>query len=95
MITRLVRPGTPGWDQEPFTAQGSFEVSLRLSDGRTVSTGKPASGTEPAGPFLRMNGGGGSSRYNQTRWWAWPLPFTCTGAFPTSLRRPDPVTDLQ
>jgi hypothetical protein len=73
-VTRLVRPGSPGWDQEPFTAQGSFEVSLQLSDGRTVSTGKPPGDTEPAGPFLRMNGGGGSSHYNQSRWWAWPLP---------------------
>jgi hypothetical protein len=74
VITRLVRPGTPGWDEEPFTAQSLFEVSLRLSDGRTVLIGRPPGGAEPAGPFLRMNGGGGSSHYNQTRWWAWPLP---------------------
>jgi hypothetical protein len=74
VITRLVRPGTPGWDEEPFTAQSRFEVSLQLSDGRTVSTGRPTGDTEPAGPFLRGNGGGGSSHYNQTRWWAWPLP---------------------
>jgi hypothetical protein len=74
VVTRLVRPGTPGWDQEPFTAHSLFEVSLLLSDGRLVSTGRSPGGTEPAGPFLRMNGGGGSSHYNQTRWWAWPLP---------------------
>lgn len=73
-VTRLIRPGTPGWDQEPFTAHTSFEVSLQLSDGRTVSTGRPSGDTEPAGPFLRGTGGGGSSHYNQTRWWAWPLP---------------------
>ena len=74
VITRLVRPGTPGWDQEPFTAQSLFEVSLRLSDGREVSTGRPSGSNEPTGPFLRMHGGGGSSHYNQTQWWAWPLP---------------------
>ena len=74
VVTRLVRPGTPGWDQEPFTAQSLFEVSLRFSDGRTVSTGRPAGGAEPAGPFLRMQGGGGSSHVNQMRCWAWPLP---------------------
>ena len=73
-VTRLVRPGTPGWDEEPVTAQSRFEVALRLSDGREVSAGRPPVGTGPAGPFLRMNGGGGSSHYNQTRWWAWPLP---------------------
>jgi hypothetical protein len=74
VITRLVRPGTPGWDEEPFMAQSLFEISLRLSHGRTVSTGRPADGTEPAAPFLRRYGGGGSSHYNETRWWAWPLP---------------------
>lgn len=74
VVTRLIRPGTPGWDQEPFAAHRSFEVSLQLSDGRTVSTGKPPGDAEPAAPFLRMNGGGGSSHYNQSRWWAWPLP---------------------
>ena len=52
----------------------AHEVSLRFSDGRTVSTGRPPGGAEPAGPFLRMHGGGGSSHFNQMRWWAWPLP---------------------
>jgi hypothetical protein len=74
VINRLVRPGTPGWDQEPSMAQSSFEVSLRLADGRMVSTAKPPGGIEPAGPFLRGNRGGGSTHYNQTRWRAWPLP---------------------
>lgn len=41
VITRLVRPGTLGWDEEPFMAQSRFEVSLRFPDGRTVSTGRP------------------------------------------------------
>jgi hypothetical protein len=74
VVTRLIRPGTPGWDQEPFAAHRSFEASPQLSDGRTVSTGKPPGDAEPAGPFLRLSGGGGCSHYNQSRWWAWPLP---------------------
>lgn len=74
VVTRLVRAGTPGWDEEPFAAHRSFEINLQLSDGRTVSSGRPPAGAEPAEPFLRLSGGGGSSHYNQSRWWAWPLP---------------------
>jgi hypothetical protein len=73
-VTRLIRPDTPGWDQEPFAAHGAFEVSLRLSDGRTVSGGRPSGDTEPAEPFLRPAGGGATSHHSQQRWWAWPLP---------------------
>jgi len=81
-VTRLIRPGTPGWDQdpepgvpgEPFAAHRSFEISLQLSDGRMVISGRPSASSEPAEPFLRLTGGGGSSHYNQLRWWAWPLP---------------------
>ena len=74
VVTRLIRADTPGWDQEPFTAHGSFEVSLRLSDGRTVDGGRPRGDAEPAEPFLRPAGGGATSHYSQQRWWAWPLP---------------------
>ena len=81
-VIRLIRPGTPGWDEdpepgapgEPFAAHRSFEISLRLSDGRTIGSGRPSGDSEPAEPFLRQQGGGGSSHYNQSRWWAWPLP---------------------
>ena len=81
-VTRLIRPGTPGWDEdpepgapgEPFAAHRSFEISLQLSDGRTVISGRPHGDAEPAEPFLRQHGGGGTSHYNRSQWWAWPLP---------------------
>jgi hypothetical protein len=74
VVTQLIRPDTPGWDQEPFAAHGEFEVSLRLSDGRVVHGGGPGRDTEPTEPFLRPTGGGATSHYSQRRWWAWPLP---------------------
>ena len=74
VVTRLIRPDTPGWDQEPFAAHGEFEMSLRLSDGRTVTGGRFRGDAEPAEPFLRPAGGGATSHYSQQRWWAWPLP---------------------
>lgn len=81
-VTRLIQPGTPGWDEdpfpgalgEPFAAHRSFDISLQLSDGRTVASGRPHGDCEPAEPFLRPRGGGGSSHYNHSRWWVWPLP---------------------
>ena len=78
-VTRLIRQRTPGWDEdsepgEPFAAHRSFEIRLQLSDGRTVTAGRPPAIPEPAEPFLRPTGGGGSSHFNQLRWWAWPLP---------------------
>lgn len=81
-VTRLIQPGTPGWDEdpepgapgEPFAAHRSFEISLQLSDGRTVISGRPHADVEPAEPFLRQHGGSGTSHYNHSRWWAWPLP---------------------
>ena len=95
-VTRLIQPGTPGWDEDPvpgatgnrFAAPPSFEVSLRLSDGRTVTGGRPDGDSEPAGPILRRRGGGGTSHYQHHRWWAWPLPpggpldFICPGPTP-------------
>jgi hypothetical protein len=81
-VTRLIQPGTPGWDEdpvpsargEPFAAHRPFDISVQLSDGRTVVSGRPQGDCEPTEPFLRPRGGGGTSHYNQSRWWAWPLP---------------------
>jgi hypothetical protein len=81
-VTRLIRPDAPGFDEDPVPGsprgmvaeRQSFQVSLLLSDGRTV-TGGPAPGDdEPTGPILRSNGGGGTSHCLVMRWWAWPLP---------------------
>jgi len=77
-ITQLVRPDHPGFDPDPvagaISGPLSFEISLRLSDGLTVTTGKSPGDAEPDGPILRRRGGGGTSHYRQMRWWAWPLP---------------------
>jgi hypothetical protein len=89
-VTRLIRPGVPGVDEDlpsprdtpagrraladRLMDQRYFQLSLQLSDGRTViSDGHPGD-TEPPGPVLRRRGGGGSSHFQQLRWWAWPLP---------------------
>jgi hypothetical protein len=81
-VTRLIRPDLPGWDQDPgpgaprvmFVDRQGFQISLRLSDGRVLTTGNPPGDAEPAGPILRSRGGGGTSHYTLSRWWAWPLP---------------------
>jgi hypothetical protein len=77
-VTALIHPGRPGFDAE--TPGGSrpahkpYQISLRLSDGRTVISGRPKGDSEPAGPILRPRGGGGTSHSQHTQWWAWPLP---------------------
>jgi hypothetical protein len=64
-VTALIHPGRPGFDAE--TPGGSrpahkpYQISLRLSDGRTVISGRPKGDSEPAGPILRPRGGGGTS----------------------------------
>jgi hypothetical protein len=88
-VTLLIRPGTPGWDEIPAPgwdegpapgatgdrfARPSDEISLRFADGRMVTSRRPHDDTEPTGPILRPRGGGGSSHYQNHRWWAWPLP---------------------
>ena len=79
-VTRLIRPDVPGFDTDVpappgmVLAQESFQISLQLSDGRTVISDWPYGDAEPAGPILRPRGGGGTSHYQLTRWWAWPLP---------------------
>jgi hypothetical protein len=79
-VTHLLRPGAPGFDAEVPTPEGMvlahepFQISLQLSDGRQVISERPHGDAEPTGPILRPHGGGGTSHYQLTRWWAWPLP---------------------
>jgi hypothetical protein len=73
-VTQLIRPDAPGYDDDtdrpPYV-----QLSLRLSDGRTVTVERPTlEETEPASPILRRRSGGGTSHYHLMRWWAWPLP---------------------
>jgi hypothetical protein len=77
-VTALIHPGAAGFDAE--TPEGRmlthqpYQISLRLSDGRTVTSDRPHSDSEPTGPILRPRGGGGTSHCEHSRWWAWPLP---------------------
>jgi hypothetical protein len=76
-VTCLIRPGAPGFDTYPpsgMPAHGSFQISLQLSDGRKIISARPQGDSEPAEPILRPRGGGGTSHYQLSRWWAWPLP---------------------
>jgi hypothetical protein len=81
-VTRLIRPDAPGFDDDPvpgaprgmLAERQSFLISLQLSDGRMVTSGKPHGDAEPTGPILRSRGGGGTSHCLLSRWWAWPLP---------------------
>ena len=81
-MTRLIRPDLLGWDEDPvpdapramLTERQGLQISLQLSDGRVVTSGKPPVDAEPTEPILRSRGGGGTSHYTLSRWWAWPLP---------------------
>ncbi|MGD0606524.1 MAG: hypothetical protein ABSA53_23440 [Streptosporangiaceae bacterium] len=81
-VARRIRPGTPGLDQDPapmtlgrdLNGPPSFQLSLRLADGRTVADGRSPGDAEPTGPVLLPRGGGGTSHSQLLRWWAWPLP---------------------
>jgi hypothetical protein len=81
-VTRLIRPDAPGFDHDPVpgTPRGtlaerqSFQVSLQLSDGRIVTSGRPLVDADPTEAILRSRGGGGTSHYLLMRWWSWPLP---------------------
>jgi hypothetical protein len=82
-VTRLIRPDALGFDEDPvpgapggmLAALQPFQFSLQLADGRTVTSGRPHHGdAQPTEPILRSRGGGGTSHYLLTRWWAWPLP---------------------
>jgi hypothetical protein len=59
----------------PVQHGGSFSGKvLQLSDGRSVTGGRPHGDAEPTRPILRPRGGSGTSHYQHSRWWAWPLP---------------------
>ena len=77
-ITALIHPGAPGFDAETpgggMLAHKPYQISLQFSDGRTVLSGRPHGDSEPPGPILQPRGGGGTSHYQHSRWWAWPLP---------------------
>ncbi len=81
-LTRLIRPGAPGWDggvvpaapQDWRAVDRAPEISLRLSDGTRVVSDGAHGGSEPTGPILRPGGGGGTSHYQASQWWSWPLP---------------------
>jgi hypothetical protein len=81
-VTRLIRPDAPGFDEGPvpgaprgtLAERQSFQISLQLSDGRIVTSGRSPVDAEPTEAILRSRGGGGTSHCLLMRWWAWPLP---------------------
>ena len=77
-VTALIHPGGPGFDAETpdggMLANKPYQISLQLSDGRTVISDRPRGDFEPTGPILRPHGGVGTSHSQQALLWAWPLP---------------------
>jgi hypothetical protein len=77
-VTALIHPNAPGFDAEmpnrAMLLHQPYQLSLRLADGRQVVSERPHHDAEPAEPFIRPRGGGGTSHYQHSRWWAWPLP---------------------
>ena len=89
-VIRLIRPGVPGMDEDLPSPRDTpagrraladrlmdrqyFQISLQLSDGQTVISDGRRGDAEPPGPILQRRGGGGTSHFQQLRWWAWPLP---------------------
>jgi len=77
-VTALIHPGAAGFDAETpdgrMLTHQPYQISLQLSDGRTVTSDRPHGDSEPTGPILRPRGGGGTSHCEHSRWWAWPLP---------------------
>jgi hypothetical protein len=77
-VTALIHPGAPGFDaQTPdrrMLATKPYRISLQFSDGRIVTSDRPHGDGEPAGPILRLRRGGGTSHYEHSQLWAWPLP---------------------
>jgi hypothetical protein len=78
VVTALIHPEAPGFDAETpggnILAHKPYQISLQLSDGRTVTSGRSYGDSRPDGPILQPRGGGGTSHYQLSRWWAWPLP---------------------
>ena len=62
VVTALIHPAAGGFDAE--TPDGRmltckpYQISLQLSDGRTVTSDRPSSSSEPTGSILRPRGGG-------------------------------------
>ena len=77
-VTALIHPGRPGFDAETLDGgtliHKPYQIGLHLSDGRTVTSGRPHGDFEPTGPILRLRGGGGTSHYQHSQLWACPLP---------------------
>jgi hypothetical protein len=77
-VTALIHPDAPGFDTEipnrAMLLHRPYQISLQLSDGRQVISERPHGDSEPTEPILRPRGGGGTSHYQHSRWWAWPLP---------------------
>ena len=89
-VIRLIRPGVPGMDEDlpsprdtlagrraladRLMDQHYFQISLRFADGQTIISDRRRGDAETPGPILQRRGGGGTSHFQQLRWWAWPLP---------------------
>src|ERR1700749_3172450 len=77
-VTRLIRPDAPGFDEDPvpggprgtLAERQSFQISLQLAAGSTISSGKSDGDAEPARPILQSRGSGGSSHRVVLRRWA-------------------------
>jgi hypothetical protein len=87
LVTALIHPDGPGFDAEtpndPTLIIRPYRISVQLSDGRTITGERPRGDSGPtgptgqdgpAGPIMRPRGGGGTSHYQHSRWWVWPLP---------------------
>ncbi len=77
-VAALIHPDAPGFDAETpnggMLAYKPYQIRLQFSDGRQVISGRSHGDFEPTEPILRPRGGGGTSHYLHSRWWAWPLP---------------------
>lgn len=76
--------GGPGWlhgpapyGDEPLPDE-FVRLGVAFADGRVASNlGRrafPAPDSEPTGPVLLPDGGGGGGRHYDMRYWVWPLP---------------------
>jgi hypothetical protein len=78
VVTALIHPDAPGFDAETpdggMLTDKPYQISLQLSDCRTVTSDRPRGDSEPTGPILRPHGGGGTSHSQHSLLWAWPLP---------------------
>jgi hypothetical protein len=88
VVTRIIQPDAPGFDEDPvpgaprgtLAERQSFQISLQLSDGRTVTSGRPHGDAEPTGPICDQTAvaarrtvcacGGGHGRCRQADRWS-------------------------